>query len=448
MLDSTFGAIGATNRFRDPIYGYIWLTDDELRIVDTPIFQRLRRIHQLALTKYIYPAAEHSRFVHSLGVLQSAENIFAEVMRKPGNCEIILGIIGDEERLRLYRKILRFTALLHDIGHLPFSHAGEEVFLPRGLRHEDVSQYIIRDTPTLKKIMDDNDVQPEIVSSILASKQKAKYSIIHKILSGHFDADRADYLLRDSHNCGVAYGHYDYIRYVSSFSLAKLDGKDFSLTIEEGNIQALEAFLLARFNYNMQVPYHRTRVGYDLALKKYLMNLERDGKLPDLGITKDDSKALVGMDIEKFTAFDDMDILQLAKRDSSNGDIWAKIIMREDHLIPVYDRVGTSDEDKINYRDYVVLLGKAGLVEGEDFFRYSKELKIHDLIPASKEKTETEDRIRVVTKEGQDVGDFLECSPVINTLRENSIRIFRVYVTSQKKETALCVKKELDRRIN
>ena len=69
------------HRIRDPIYGYIWLTDSELKIIDTPVFQRLRRISQLALTRYVYPSAEHSRFVHSLGVLQAATNIFYEVLR-------------------------------------------------------------------------------------------------------------------------------------------------------------------------------------------------------------------------------------------------------------------------------------------------------------------------------------------------------------------------------
>ena len=73
--------IGAVNKIRDPIYGYIWFTESEREIIDDPLFQRLRRIHQLALTKYVYPAAEHSRFTHSLGVLQAATNIFLEFFR-------------------------------------------------------------------------------------------------------------------------------------------------------------------------------------------------------------------------------------------------------------------------------------------------------------------------------------------------------------------------------
>ncbi|MBW1617047.1 MAG: hypothetical protein JRJ49_11100 [Deltaproteobacteria bacterium] len=109
-LTGILNEIGAVNRFRDPIY--IWLSDDEVKIVDTPIFQRLRRIQQLALTKYVFPTAEHSRFVHSLGVLQCATNIFIELLKK--NEGVLLETIGEKELL-IFFKTLRFGALLHDI---------------------------------------------------------------------------------------------------------------------------------------------------------------------------------------------------------------------------------------------------------------------------------------------------------------------------------------------
>lgn len=125
------------NKIRDPIYGFIPLTVHERRVIDTPLFQRLRRINQLALTKYVYPSAEHSRFVHSIGVMQCATMILRGVFSHV------------DTRLRWLKpsehglKVLRYAALLHDIGHLPFSHAVEKQWL-HGLEHEDVSIHIIK----------------------------------------------------------------------------------------------------------------------------------------------------------------------------------------------------------------------------------------------------------------------------------------------------------------
>jgi len=444
MLEALLSDIGATERFRDPIYGYVWLTEDEVGIVDSPVFQRLRRIQQLALTKYVYPTAEHSRFVHSLGVVQCATNILGELLRKKRNRDILLGIIGESELPRFF-KVLRFAALLHDIGHLPFSHAGEQAFLPPGIKHEQVSQYIIRNDPTASAVIERNGVEPEVVASLLVGKPTAQYSVGRKIISGVFDADRADYLLRDSYNCGVAYGHYDHIRYVSSFSLAQDEGKDFSLTVEEGSVQALEAFLLARFNYNMQVPYHRTRVGFDCVLEKYLESLKGTRKLPSLRIKtgRKSPTSIADMDLQRFTFLDDLDILQIVKQDFQRGHAWAKMLLRNEHLVPVYDRVERNQEEGINYREYIMMLVDDGLTEGEDFITYSREVRVHDLISGSEERPESAESIKVVDRRGQPLGDFLDHSQVVKTLKDSAIRILRVYVVPRRRAEALRVKDKL-----
>lgn len=104
-------ALGARRKIRDPLYGYVYLTEEERKIVDTPIFQRLRRVGQLALTKYVYPAAEHSRFVHSLGAMHCATQIFTGIV---GNSAADMGLDQGDQINNLKR--LRFAALLHDIG--------------------------------------------------------------------------------------------------------------------------------------------------------------------------------------------------------------------------------------------------------------------------------------------------------------------------------------------
>lgn len=260
--------IGVKHRFRDPLYGYVWLTEEERRIIDTPLFQRLRRIHQLALTKYVYPTAEHSRFVHSLGVVHCATAIFS------GLFEHQLTTISKADLTRML-KLLRFAALLHDIGHLPFSHATEKVLLD-SISHEDVSQFIIRNYQPIVDILEED---APIVASILSSKVKKKYKILHEIISGNLDADRADYLLRDSYYCGVKYGEYDFVRYAQSFGARDDIDNYLRLIVNERDIFVIESFLVARYHYTLQVPYHRTRTGYDLALDVYLKEKKQKGEL-------------------------------------------------------------------------------------------------------------------------------------------------------------------------
>ena len=120
------------HRIRDPLYGFIRLNDLELKIIDLPIFQRLRRISQLALTKYVYPTAEHSRFVHSLGVLEAVTRILTEILYRDDGQKYSVDEIQQ----------IRLAALLHDIGHLPFSHATEKILLDKG-SHEEISIKII-----------------------------------------------------------------------------------------------------------------------------------------------------------------------------------------------------------------------------------------------------------------------------------------------------------------
>jgi HD superfamily phosphohydrolase len=423
---SVLNELGEKKRFRDPLYGYVWLTKAEVEIVDTAIFQRLRRIQQLALTKYVYPTAEHSRFVHSIGVVQCATNIFLELLRK--NREFLLDLIGEE--LIRFIKTLRFAALLHDIGHLPFSHATERVLLPAGLKHEHVSQYIVKRHPEIKNILENENANPDLIASLLGDLHSPRYSVIKKIISGVFDADRADYLLRDSYNCGVTYGNYDYIRYVSSFNLVPHEGKSFALTIDEGSIHTLEAFLLARFHYNLQIPYHRTRTALDCSLERYIEFLKRENRLPTI-VSKFSGRSIEEIDLDHFTFFDDFEIFQEIKKDNRNRVKWTDILLREDHLYPLFDRSDLEAEDKINYSDLIVRLEEDGLEKHNDFLTYSKQVKIHDLVSGTNEN-EKKDSIQVTNRSGEIIGNCFDCSPVLKYLQRNAVQLLRIYVVKDR----------------
>ena len=176
---------------RDPIYGFIHPSPTELKIINTEILQRLRRIKQLGMAYLAYPGANHTRFDHSLGVLHVASKMAAHLL--------------PEEQ----RRLVGMAALLHDVGHGPFSHISEDLLekyseIPgsKDKIHEVITADIIRSDPQLSTILSEDD-RKAILS--LLKGDHAPLSIMSEIISGPIDADKMDYLLRDSYFCGVKY---------------------------------------------------------------------------------------------------------------------------------------------------------------------------------------------------------------------------------------------------
>jgi hypothetical protein len=271
--------------YRDPLYGFITVDDLEQRIIDTPQFQRLRRIMQLGTSFLVYPSATHTRFEHSLGVLEASTLIFNRLVSDPDNLEI-LGWKDDKDKVVKFRKLLRLASLLHDIGHPPFSHAGEGL-LPQEKKHEDFSYNIIVNTK-LKDIIDDNlgDGSAIRVAEIAVNKAKSQDDIfLSKILNGEIGSDRIDYLTRDSYHLGVAYGRFDQHRLLNILHVCESpevekdgemekDGKGGpGLAIEEGGIHTIEGFILARYYMFLEVYFHKTRRILDIHLAEFLQRL-------------------------------------------------------------------------------------------------------------------------------------------------------------------------------
>lgn len=418
--------IGCKHKIRDPIYGYIRLTDSELKIIDTQMFQRLRRIGQLALTKYVYPTAEHSRFVHSLGVLQAATIIFNEILR--ANPELRT----DNDELIKNLKTLRFAALLHDIGHMPFSHAAETFFLGEKYAHEDVGKYIIQKTPEIKEQIEAEGISPGAVASLLKGICTKKLLFLKKIISDEFDADRADFLLRDSYFCGVKYGEYDHIRYVGSFRYIN-DEEQARFAIEKGNLHAVETFILARYHYYLQVPYHRTRTGYDFALKRYFEDLSVRKELPESGVDTRDGQ--LNINLEEYQLLDDYTVFEQIKKDTAAGNPWAKILMRQDRLHPIFDTEKDTERNDINFTDLQVDLVSQGLVENEDFFVFSKKISAHKLIQKSDEMGHETYPVVDKAQNNKRVGSILDFSSILEAVREKPVQLRRIYVTTSAKNS-------------
>jgi uncharacterized protein len=427
------------HRIRDPIYGFIELNDSELKIIDTPIFQRLRRVHQLALTKYVYPTAEHSRFTHSLGVLQVASEIFSNIYKNSDRA-LLTKKSGDiQEDIAQKLQILRFAALLHDIGHLPFSHAAEKLILDNKATHEELGQFIIKNYPPIKEAIGERGINPDIVAMLLSDKPLSEYFILKNIVSGQLDADRADYLLRDSYVCGVKYGEYDYNRYIQSFFLKETNGGLAQLCVEEKNIYLVESFLMARYHYNLQVPYHRTRTGYDIILKKYIEHLKQNNKFPDF-IQFNDNDSIKALDFDIFETFDDYSIFEMIKGDYKNGNTWATMLMRQGHLVPVFDHIKKTDGDNTNQYKHMLFELKKHLVENEDFFRYEHEIKVSKLLQKA-DGPSYQNPLGLIVKDKSEPENMLEYSYILNQLVK-PVEIFRIYTLKQHEEKALEMNKE------
>ncbi|MBI5695106.1 MAG: HD domain-containing protein [Nitrospirae bacterium] len=331
------------HRFRDPVHGFIHLSDAELRIIDTPAFQRLRNIKQLSFTYYVYPGAMHTRFEHSLGVMEMASLAFDYLIGKH-RTELEKGFKSIGITTETARDILRLAGLLHDIGHLPFSHGGEAV-LPEGIKHEDVSISLIREL--YEETLDKNfskDITKAIVNLIGKEEPRPELRILRNLLSGQIDVDRVDYLLRDSYYCGVDYGRFDYKRLLETISINKNDGY-YDLAITRGGIHVLESMILARYFMFTQVYGHRTRRIYDLYLSDYL-NLWNKGQYTKLSDA---------------TTYDDLTLLSDIRADAKGADDpakhkLAKMIIERDHHSVVYE---TGDHAGINKQNVAKKVYKA-----------------------------------------------------------------------------------------
>jgi hypothetical protein len=224
------------------------MTEVERDLIDTPFIQRLRRIHQLAGSYLVYPGAVHTRFEHVVGAMHVAGLIAESLAPTSG--------IGPDEVQEV-----RIAALLHDVGHGPFSHMYEEVLAERtDVTHEDISQRIVLETP-IRDVLERNGFSAKRMSAFAVGKQLRRPLFMNEIIAGGLSADIMDYLLRDSYFTGVEYGKVDIRRVIDSLQV--VEGR---LAIENAALYAFEALLLARYEMFKAVYFHRTVRAAELML--------------------------------------------------------------------------------------------------------------------------------------------------------------------------------------
>ncbi len=231
----------------DPIHGYFYLTSLEKDIVDSKEFQRLRRIRQLSSAYLTYPSAQHTRFEHSLGAMHLAGKVGLTLMNK--------GYINKDKI-----QLLRAAALLHDIGHGPFSHLFEEILALKGnVTHEDIGKRVIKER--FKDILAKHGYTADEVSSLAFGEAKEQY--LNEVISGGLSVDLMDYLLRDSYFTGAHYGRIDAERIVSS-----LEVYNNRLALDKAAFNSWESLLIARYQMFKAVYFHKTVRAAEVMLLK------------------------------------------------------------------------------------------------------------------------------------------------------------------------------------
>ena len=225
---------------KDPVHGYVYITENEKEIIDTYPMQRLRRLRQLAGSEYVYPGANHTRFEHCVGVMYLA----GKVTENPN----LSRIISDEEA-----DIIRLSGLLHDVGHGPFSHVFEQLLI-RDLEktHEDITSWIIAESEINDKIAQAG-FNPDEVSKLAVGKlHKPDKAFWDQIISSGVDVDKQDFIVRDTYHTGAEYGFIDVFRLIHALDVL---GED--LAVELGALSALEAFMIARIESFKSIYFHR-----------------------------------------------------------------------------------------------------------------------------------------------------------------------------------------------
>jgi HD superfamily phosphohydrolase len=286
-------------QIRDPIHGSILVSDQELKLVETPVFQRLRGIKQLGFTDHAFPGATHTRFAHSLGAMEMATRMFDAVFPAAKSA------LPEQDRAR-FRQLLRLAVLLHDVGHPPLSHATEGCMPPRSALnipgveqpdkprradHEDYTSLLILDsslTELIEAQFASLDIAPRDVAHVIGGDEvgggKPLLSegidfepLLRQMVSGELDADRMDYLQRDSYHAGVDYGRFDRDWLLANMGFHVVEDRAY-LAIYHRAIFAFEDFLLSRYHMFVSVYYHHSSVGFDAMLSRYID--EQLGKEP------------------------------------------------------------------------------------------------------------------------------------------------------------------------
>lgn len=344
----------------DPVLGFVSIPYDFLYdIIQHPYFQRLNRIRQLGMSYMVYPGAQHSRFLHSLGAMHLMQEAIMQLKSKGND-------ITDEEAQGVLAAIL-----LHDVGHAPFSHVLEHLFT-KGTTHEEISLEIMR------QLNKEFNGKLNLCIEIFQDKYPKKF--LHQLVSSQLDVDRLDYLIRDSFFTGVVEGAVGTERIIKMLNVW-----NDNLCVEAKGIYSIEKFLIARRIMYWQVYYHKTSV----AAERVLINLIKRAKDLTAGGSRLEAPYWFQYFLERtatptdfregealahYTKFDDADIISVVKSWENNSDKILSILsscISNRHLFKVLIQEKPMDKEQIK-RLETAYVEKLGISYEETKYLYSE----------------------------------------------------------------------------
>jgi uncharacterized protein len=341
---------------KDPVHGTITLGRDEVSVVDSAAFQRLRLIKQLGFSEFSFPGATHSRYLHSLGVCHIAGQAFDYIFK---NYEF-----SKPEVRRRFRQVLRLSALLHDIGHGPLSHATEEVMPARSAlnikvyenrrataagdsphvkaSHEDYTIKFITDsklTEILKKSFP--DITPYHIACLIDKTLESKddffldkglnfRTILSQLVSSEIDVDRMDYLGRDAYFCGTNYGHVELNWLLSNFTF-HISQQEVYLALNKRALYTFDDFLISRHHMYLMIYFHHKSIIYEEMLYRYLTSTDCKYRLPS--------------DIDQYTVCTDYSLYEHL---SNSQNYWAQKITQRQPFKVLFENHVTHEDPKIH----------------------------------------------------------------------------------------------------
>lgn len=299
---------------KDPLYGYIKITEVEKKVIDTTPIQRLRRIKQLSGAEYVYPAANHTRFEHSLGVMYLA------------------GVLAQNLPIELNEELIEFiklSALLHDVGHGPFSHVFDSILSKKlNETHENLASWIIKNSE-IADILEAESFSSKEISELAVGKLNGKEPFFNQIISSGIDVDKMDFIPRDSYHTGAGYGSMDVFRLIYSMEI-----HEGNLIIGETALSALETFLLARLESFKTIYFHKASRAAQIMLVKALEKAENE------------AYHLPFNSVDEYLALDDYSVWFMLKKCEASKEIIKNLENRK-LLKCAYERVFFTQEKMV-----------------------------------------------------------------------------------------------------
>lgn len=311
----------------DPIYGFVKINPIEWEIIHSPFYQRLRWIKQLGFSCYVFPGAEHSRFGHSIGVMNNASRILESCGRAVSEKELMDPDCRTEACI--YHKSIRLAALMHDLGTFCFSHTTEAAYIDfaettkakggKGLPddHENLGSFIIKNTDYdggITSILKKYGVDPQRISDLVKGVDQS--ILANQILHSEVDCDRMDYLLRDAHYTGLEYGTYDRDYLLYHFQVRRVDNHDI-LTIRQNALHGVEDFLMSRYAWYSQVIRSPRGAKFDAIAERICYYFLEKGYIYRYSELLD----MIANNPAKFYGFNDTYFISLVHKHYLNGDL-------------------------------------------------------------------------------------------------------------------------------